>query len=95
MIKAPIHPVVFNGVVDLMMRDFSCDIDQAIRITEKLILSLRSKDLDITRGNWMKQPPIYEQARERRGRPSWEQMLEAEEESQNDLRGRRPWIEVQ
>ena len=57
MIKSPIQPIIFQGVTDLMMRDFSCDIDQAIRITEKLILSLRSKDLDIVRGNgWSCRP---------------------------------------
>lgn len=96
MIKLPIHPVVFNGVVDLMMRDFTCDIDQAIRITEKLILSLRSKDLDITRGNWMLGPSIVDEPRTAgRGKATWDRMTEAGEEWENSLGGKRPWVEVQ
>jgi len=95
MIKSPIQPIIFQGVVDLMMRDFSCDIDQAIRITEKLIHSLRSKDLDIIRGNWMEQPSIVDQPRTGRGKTTWDRMTAEGEEWEDRLGGRKPWIEVQ
>lgn len=96
MTKTPIQPIIFHGVVDLMMRDFSCDIDQAIRLTEKLILSLRTKDLDITRGNWMEQDPIIDERPGRgRGRTTWERMEAEGDEWETHLGGRKPWIEVQ
>ena len=75
MIRSPIQPIIFHGLCELLMRDFSCTIDQAIPLAERLIASLRTKDLDIVRGNWMEEPPIKDdRPREGRGRQTWEQM---------------------
>ena len=79
-IRTPIQPIIFHGLCELLMRDFSCTLDQAIPLAERLIHSLRSKDLDIVRGNWMEEPPIKDEPRQGRGRQSWEQLAQDADE---------------
>jgi hypothetical protein len=68
--RKPIHPIIFQGMVEILMRDFNCDVDQAVSLGKRLIVSMRSKDMDVVMGDWMEHPEILKKDR----RPTWEQI---------------------
>lgn len=73
----PIHPIILQGLVEILHRDFgSKDPEQTVKLAVRLIGSLRSKDMDIIRGNWMDYPEILE----RRDKPTWETAMRDAEE---------------